>query len=180
MIMLGCRPKGRFTEQHDVFFGIANSLKDLILEMKTFWPEAKGIMHVDVWREVTLVDGYKIEVIAKSESFKQNLQLFFINLGGYKENEFEEYHYKMLAVADTIGEATKKSKETLFYKHCGFQGAISHIDDKYGIDVDDLYNVKEILNERYKNSYSLRISKSESLQSDDQLHIGYLKLDKII
>ena len=180
MIMLGCRPKGRFTEQHDVFFGIANSLKDLILEMKTFWPEAKGIMHVDVWREVTLVDGYKIEVIPKSESFKQNLQLFFINLGGYKENEFEEYHYKMLAVADTIGEATKKSKETLFYKHCGFQGAISHIDDKYGIDVDDLYNVKEILNERYKNSYSLRISKSESLLPNDQLHIGYLKLDKII
>ena len=180
MIMLGCRPKGRFTEQHDVFFGIANSLKDLILEMKTFWPEAKGIMHVDVWREVTLVDGYKIEVIAKSESFKQNLQLFFINLGGYKENEFEEYHYKMLAVADTIGEATKKSKETSFYKHCGFQGAISHIDDKYGIDVDDLYNVKEILNERYKNSYSLRISKSESLLPNDQLHIGYLKFDKII
>ena len=180
MIMLGCRPKGRFTEQHDIFFGIATSLKDLVLEMKAFWPEAKGVMHVDVWREVTLVDGYKIEVIAKSESFNQNLQLFFINLGGYKENEFEEYHYKMLAVADTIGEATKKSKETSFYKHCGFQGAISHIDDKYGIDVDDLYNVKEILNERYKNNYSLRISKSESLQSDDQLHIGYLKLDKII
>jgi hypothetical protein len=26
-------------------------------------------------------------------------QLFFINLGGYKENEFEEYHYKMITVA---------------------------------------------------------------------------------
>ena len=180
MIMLGCRPKRRFTEQHDIFFGIANSLKDLVPEMKAFWPEAEGIMHVDVWREVTVVNNYKIEVIARSEIYNQDLQLFFINLGGYKENEFEEYHYKMLTVADTISEATKKSKETSFYKHCGFQGAISHIDDKYGIDVDDLYNVKEILNERYKDNYSLRISKSEGLLPNDQLHIGYLKLDKIV
>ena len=180
MIMLGCRPKGRFTEQHDVFFGIANLLKDLIPEMKAFWPEAKGIMHVDVWREVTVVDDYKIEVIAKSENYNQDLQLFFINLGGYKENEFDEYHYKMLAVADTLSEATKKSKETSFYKHCGFHDAVSHIDDKYGIDVDDLYNVKEILNERYKNNFSLRISKSEVSLPNDQLHIGYLKLDKIV
>ena len=179
MIMLGCRPKGRFTEQHDVFFGIANSLKDLIPEMKAFWPEAKGIMHVDVWREVTQVDNFTIEVVTKSETSSQDSQLFFINLGGYKENEFDEYHYKMLAVADTLGEAKKKSKETTFYKHYGFAGAVSHIDDKYGVDIDDMYDVKEILNERYKNNYSLRISKSKNSLSEDQLHIGYLKLDKI-
>ena len=179
MIMLGCRPKGRFTEQHDVFFGIANSLKDLIPEMKAFWPEAKGIMHVDVWREITLVNNYTIEVVSKSETSSQDSKLFFINLGGYKENEFEEYHYKMLAVAKTLGEATKKSRETTFYKHFGFAGAISHIDDKYGVDIDDVYDVKEILNERYKNNYSLRISKSETPLNEDQLHIGYLKLDKI-
>jgi hypothetical protein len=28
--------------------------------------------------------------------------IVFINLGGYKENEFEEYHYKMLAVANKL------------------------------------------------------------------------------
>ena len=68
MIMLGCRPKGRFTEQHDIFFGIANSLKDLIPEMKAFWLEAKGKIHVDVWREVTSVDNYSIEIVPKTNN----------------------------------------------------------------------------------------------------------------
>ncbi|MGN6440105.1 MAG: DUF1543 domain-containing protein [Agriterribacter sp.] len=30
MLLLGCKPAGRHTEQHDVFFGIGASLKDLI------------------------------------------------------------------------------------------------------------------------------------------------------
>jgi hypothetical protein len=180
MIMLGCRPKGRFTEQHDIFFGIGNSLKELIPKMKAFWPEAKGQIHIDVWREVTIVDNYKIEVVSKSEVTEQELNLFFINLGGYKENEFEEFHYKIVTVANTLGEASKKSKETSFYKHCGFKGATSHIDDKFGIDVDDIYNVKEILELDLKEKFALKITKSENEIKEDELHIGYLKLEKII
>jgi hypothetical protein len=40
-------------------------------------------------------------------------QLFFINLGGYKENEFEEYHYKMLAVANKLPWQLKNLKQLL-------------------------------------------------------------------
>ncbi|MBY0486599.1 MAG: DUF1543 domain-containing protein [Flavobacteriaceae bacterium] len=178
MIMLGCRPKGRFTEQHDIFFGIGKSMKDLIPQMKSFWPEAKGQIHVDVWREVTVVDNYKVEVVAKNTAKTSDAQLFFVNLGGYKENEFEEFHYKILTVATSLGEATKKSKETSFYKHCGFKGATSHIDDKYGVDIDDLYNVKEILTLDLLEQFELQITKSENL-TEDTLHIGYLKLEKI-
>ena len=39
----------------------------------------------------------------------------------------------------------KVAKATTFYKHFSFEGATSHIDDKYGIDVDDIYNVNDIL-----------------------------------
>jgi Domain of Unknown Function (DUF1543) len=180
MIMLGCRPKGRYTEQHDIFFGIANSLKDLIPEMKAFWPEAKGQIHIDVWREVTSVDNYSIEIVPKTNNFESENQLFFINLGGYKEGEFEEFHYKVLSVANTIGEAMKKSKETSFYKHCGFKGATSHIDDKFGIDVDDIYNVREILELDLKEKFELKITKSNYELAEDQLHIGYLKIEKIL
>ena len=180
MIMLGCRPKGRFTEQHDIFFGIGNSLKDLIPEMKAFWPEAKGKIHVDVWREVTVVDNYIIEVVEKTDNCTIENELFFINLGGYKEGEFEEYHYKMLAVGQEMSAAVKKSKETTFYKHCGFKGATSHIDDKFGVDVDDMYNVSEILELDLKQKYALKITKSPAELPDDDLHIGYLKLEKIV
>ncbi|WP_394344775.1 DUF1543 domain-containing protein [Flavobacterium gawalongense] len=36
MIILGCTPIGRFAEQHDIFFGIGNSLKNLIPQMIFF------------------------------------------------------------------------------------------------------------------------------------------------
>lgn len=181
MIMLGCKPIGRFTEQHDIFFGIGNSLKELIPQMKAFWPEAKGKIHIDAWRKVAVVDDFSIEIIPKNTASDSTLdKLFFINLGGYKENEFEEYHYKILTVAESLGMATKKAKKFTFYKHCGFKGAVSHIDDKYGIDVDDIYNVSDILDQKFKNQYSLKISKNETIIEEDTLHIEYLKIKKIV
>src|ERR1700710_437403 len=95
MLLLGCKPKGRNTEQHDVFFGIANDIKELIPAIKQFWPEAAGEIHIDAWREVNCVDGFSIKVEEKiagqdaETSKKKDYDLFFINLGGYKENEFD-------------------------------------------------------------------------------------------
>ncbi len=178
MIMLGCTPKGRFTEQHDIFFCIGTSLKELVLDMNAFWPEAKGKIHIDAWQKVTFVDGFTLEVVSKEENLEQEEQLFFLNLGGYKEGEFEEYHYKTLAVAKTKAEAIKKAKQTTFYKHCGFKGATSHIDDKYGIDVDDIHNITDILSDKFKALYRLKITKTNAIFEDEK-HIGYLKIDKI-
>jgi hypothetical protein len=182
MVMLGCTPEGRYTEQHDIFFGIGKSLKELIPQMKAFWPEAKGRIHIDAWREVTTVDGFSIEIAEKkaTDSIPDSTMLFFINLGGYKENEFEEYHYKMLTIAESMGIASKNARATTFYKHCGFKGATSHIDDKYGIDVDDIHNVTDILNKNFNEHYSLNITKIKTSLEADPLHIGYLKLDKIV
>jgi hypothetical protein len=148
--------------------------------MKAFWPEAKGKIHIDGWREVTIVDNFSIEIVAK-KAMKNTTSdnLFFINLGGYKENKFEEYHYKILTIAENLGIASKNAKATTFYKHFGFKGATSHIDDKYGVDVDDIYKVTDILPENYKEHYSLKITKVKTFFEEDQLHIGYLKLDKI-
>lgn len=180
MILLGCKPIERITEQHDIFFGIGNSLKNLILQIKTFWPEAKGQLHIDAWREVTVVDNYSIEIIAKETTVNTaSEKLFFINLGGYIENEFEEHHHKILTVAKSLGLASKNAKATTFFKHYGFKEAISHIDDKYGIDVDDIYNISDLLDNQFKEQYSLKIRKSKSNLKENDLHIGYLKLNKI-
>ena len=179
MIMLGCKPKGRFTEQHDIFFGIGHTLADLVIEIKKFWPEAKGKIHLDAWQKVTQIDGYVVKVISREAILTATQhKLFFINLGGYKENEFEEFHYKILTIAKNKVEAIKNAKQTSFYKHCGFNGAVSHIDDKYGVDVDDLYDIQEILNQQYKQDYQLIFEPSKTIIKD-KLHIGYLKIDKI-
>jgi hypothetical protein len=180
MVMLGCKPAGRLTEQHDIFFGIGTNLKDLVPHMKVFWPEAKGRIHIDAWRKITTIDGYTIKVCTRQETTSNQEKLFFINLGGYKENEFEEYHYKLLTIAKNKAEAIKKSKQTTFYKHFGFKGTgASHIDDKYGVDVDDIYKIEDILATRYKEQFSLKITKSSDLPTD-VLEIGYLKIDKLL
>jgi hypothetical protein len=180
MVLVGCRPKGRHTEQHDVFFGIAGTMKELIPDLTLFWPEAKGNLHVDAWREVTQVDGFDIKVITRDEKVPPltNEQLFFINLGGYKKDEFEEFHYKMLTVASSKTMAIKSAKETVFYKHTGYPSAPSHIDDKYGVDVDDLLLIRDILPLRVKEKYAINLIKSSTIVVN-KMHLGYFKLDKL-
>jgi len=179
MILLGCKPDGRNTEQHDLFFGIGTTLGDLKKDVLDFWKEANGKIHIDAWREVKQVDGYKISVEERdAAAATKKERLFFINLGGYKQNEFEEYHYKMLTVSPDKGIAVQKAKQTAFYKHTGFEGAVSHIDDKYGIDVDDVYEIEDVLPEHFKNHYCIHVV-SAIAQNEDEMHLGYLKIDKI-
>lgn len=175
MLLIGCNPEGRNIEQHDIFFGIGNSVKDLIPDIIIFWPEAKGKLHLDAWREVTNVNGFGVTVIPHKE-INNAAKLFFINLGGYKQNEFEEFHYKMIVAAGDKGEAVRQAKNTAFYKHTGFKGADSHIDDKYGVDVDDLFEIADILPAEIKKQYSLLITQGTDKLPDDELHLGYFKL----
>lgn len=181
MIILGCKPPARNTEQHDIFFGIAASLKELVPEMLNSWPEANNKIHIDAWREVNSVDGYIVKVYKKQENLsvpKQKTKLFFINLGGYKQNEFEEFHYKMLVACDNKLAAIQRAKESAFYKHTGFKGANSHIDDKYGVDVDDIFEIEDILPPQLKEKYGLTLSPGKN-ENEDELNIGYLKLEKL-
>jgi hypothetical protein len=179
MVLVGCLPQGRYTEQHDIFFGIGNQPKDLIPALNAFWPEAKGRLHIDAWREVNQVDGFSIEVQSlekqKDSALDFENRLFFINLGGYKINEFDEFHYKMLTVAKDKGQAIQQAKQTAFYKHIGFKGAESHIDDKFGVDVDDIYEIADILNREYKDKFTLQIEPAD-LYKEDEIHLGYFNL----
>jgi len=184
MLLLGSTPKGRHIEQHDIYFGIAESLKSMVPAIVASWPEAGGKIHIDAWREVTVVDGFAITVMEKIGGVEKHApntsgpKLFFINLGGYKPNEFEEYHYKMLTVASNKGEAIQKAKQTVFYKHTGFKTAESHIDDKYGVDVDDIYAIEDILPDAIKQRYTLVITPNTGAAMDE-MHLGYFILSKL-
>ncbi|MDN5285442.1 MAG: hypothetical protein JWR38_1716 [Mucilaginibacter sp.] len=181
MLLLGSKAPGRHTEQHDVFFGIAETLKDLVPEINAFWPEAAAIskVHVDAWREVTTVDGYYIEVENRTGDDQENQnQLFFINLGGYKQDLFDEPHFKILTVQQDKATAIKYSKTTEFYQQVHFAGAESHIDDKYGVDVDDLHQIDEILPLHQKEKFRLRITAGSKLPADE-IHLGYFKLNSL-
>ena len=178
MLLLGCKPPGRYTEQHDIFFGIAASLRDLLPDILDAWPEAPKI-HIDAWREVTEVDGYAVQVVKREEGLPAAGKLFFLNLGGYKPGEFEEYHYKLLCIAPDKAQAVEQAKQTAFFKHTGFSGANAHIDDKYGVDVDDLYEIADILPAAITANYRLEILQDKTGKKDEW-HLGYTKLSSLV
>ena len=178
-ILLGSKAPNRNVEQHDYFFGIASSLKELVPEIKAFWPEAGNSIHLDGWREVTTVDGYKIEVVLKDENIDiSGKKLFFINLGGYQHSKLEEQHYTLLSVQDNRADAVQNAKKTVFFKTNTIKGANSHIDEKYGIDVDDIYQIEDILLPTQKAKYHLQITPAAGLP-EDEIYLGYFKLDKL-
>ncbi len=180
MLLIGCTPAGRNIEQHDIFFGIAKELKDLIPQINEFWKDA-GKIHLDGWRVVHNVDGYQIGITEKESEKTNSNALFFINLGGYKENEFEEFHYKILSVATDKANAIYKAKQTAFFQHTGFgKVANSHIDDKYGVDVDDIFQINDILPKAIKEKFSIDISTSKiDNLPEDKINLGYFKLDSL-
>jgi hypothetical protein len=182
MLLLGARPSGRHVEQHDYFFGIAADIKDLVPGIKAFWRGTSANLHIDGWREVNTVDGYRIEVVLKDEAvITSPHKLFFINLGGYQPGKFEEQHYVILTVKANKALAIQEAKKTLFFRDntmSDVKGANSHIDDKYGIDVDDVYQITDMLSPELKDKYYIKITTAEALP-EDEIHLGYFRLDRL-
>lgn len=178
-VIIGATPKGRNTEQHDIFFGIAENLRDLIPEMKAFWPETKGKMHVDAFQEVRFVDGFEIKIVERKNISEEENYLFFINLGGYKRGTFDELHQKYLMADVSLSKIIRRVKKTNFYKEMSFPGGESHIDDKYGVDIDDIYKVDDLLSDLNREKYQIILDKSDVENQENRTEIGYFKLSKL-
>ena len=216
MLKIGARPQGRLIEQHDVMFVIANSLSETIESVNQHWPAVKNNWHLDAWREVKRVgdcqillsknslskDGWSKDNALADKMLADNIfaedrvdnkldsqgkQLYFVNLGGYLPGQFEEFHYKTLVVAETLGKATAQVKKTAFYQDYTFDNvdtaksgvATSHVDDKHQLDLDDIHCVADLL----PNDVALTIQPLTEPEKNqlpyDALHIGYLSLKQI-
>ena len=195
MLKIGARPHGRLIEQHDVMFVVANSLSETIGVVNQHWQDVKGQWHLDAWRDVNRVGDYQISVVETTSNNEDSgnlnddteLKLYFVNLGGYLPNQFEEFHYKTLVVAESLAKATAQVKKSEFYRDYTFHNAepaidgvaISHVDDKHALEVDEIHSVAALL----PNGFNLVIRALNAAEKkqmpDDHLHIGYLNLKQI-
>ena len=100
-------------------------------------------------------------------------------MGGYKPGHFEEFHEQHLMVGKSMGEIVKRVKQTEFYKTMGFKNAESHIDDKHGVDIDDIYKISDLLSKEAKKKYSIILEKTDAENQENLMKIGYLKIDKV-
>ena len=188
MVQLGGRPKGRLIEQHDIFFGVANQVSELVDDINHHWPEVKNKWHIDSYRAITKVGNHTVKLIeSNNQTANDNgLKLFFINLGGYQRGSFEEFHHKLLIVAATQAEAIKQAKQSEFYQQFTYKdkdtpfNAASHIDDKFEVDIDDIYNVNylvsniQILIEPISDT-----GDSDVIKDEDKEYVGYLSIKNL-
>ena len=187
MVQLGGRPKGRLIEQHDIFFGVAKQVSELIDDINHHWPEVKNKWHIDSYRAISKVDNYAIKLVESSSQAESanDLKLFFINLGGYQRGSFEEFHYKLLIVAATQADAIKQAKQSQFYKQFTYEdkdspfNAASHIDDKFEVDIDNIYNVNDLISNVRLLIEPMANDSHELVNADDKEYVGYLSIKNL-
>ena len=187
MVQLGGRPKGRLIEQHDIFFGVANEVSELIDDINHHWPEVKNKWHIDSYRAISKVDNYSVKLVESSNQVESanGLKLFFINLGGYQQGSFEEFHYKLLIVAATQADAIKQAKQSQFYKQFTYEdkdspfNAASHIDDKFEVDIDDIYNVNDLISNVRLLIEPMANDSHKLVNADDKEYVGYLSIKNL-
>lgn len=188
MVQLGGRPKGRLIEQHDIFFGVANQVRELVDDINHHWPEVKNKWHIDSYRAITKVGNHTVKLIeSNNQTANDNgLKLFFINLGGYQRGSFEEFHHKLVIVAATQAEAIKQAKQSTFYKEFTFKdkdtpfNAASHIDDKFEVDIDDIYDVNNLVsNIQILIEPTIHNSHELANADEDKEYVGYLSIKNL-
>ena len=188
MVQLGGRPKGRLIEQHDIFFGVANQVRELVDDINHHWPEVKNKWHIDSYRAITKVGNHTVKSIeSNNQTANDNgLKLFFINLGGYQQGSFEEFHHKLLIVADNQTDAIKQAKQSEFYQQFTYKdkdspfNAASHIDDKFQVDIDDIYDVNDLVS-NIQILIEPMINNSHELANadEDKEYVGYLSIKNL-
>ena len=180
LLLLGAEVPGRVVEQHDYLFGIAENLADLVGDVRAFWPEAGASLHLDGWREVTKVDEFALRVVSHADQkTASHRKLFFLNLGGYTSGKLEEQHYTMLTIQENRLKAVQHAKNNLFFKTNSLKGiATAHIDEKYGVDIDSVHHIEDLLSPDLKAKFRILFEDGAHLP-EDKIHLGYFKLDKI-
>ena len=121
-------------------------------------------LHIDSWVELKYIDGYEIR-LSKSKP-NHNEKLFFINLGGYDKNKFEELHESKFLVGDNENLIKKRAKESLLI---GYDQV--HTDDLY--DVDDCIEIRKV------SEFYIHLKKSD-VSKDLEYHNGYLPIPRNI
>ena len=155
LVVLGGRAKKANIELHDVRWVIGSKIEDTFDVLKKDWFGTSKGLHIDSYKRINYVDGYKINLKNIEKKICKNSGIFnvshtkknlwFVNIGGYDPSSMQEKHEFGLVVASSSLEAKKKAK-ALWLNGCRKK----HKDDlaalKNLISLDDCELIKKIGN----------------------------------
>ena len=183
LVVVGGRSHKANIELHDVRWVIGSKIEDTFDQLRNDWFGADNGLHIDSYKKIDSIDGYKINLRNKENNepknkiFKKdkipNKKLWFVNIGGYDPSSMQEKHEFGLIVASSPSEAKTKAK-LKWLINCKKR----HKDDISAIkkftDVDDCEVIKNIKNweiELIPNDYHV-----EEKNIPDWF--GYMRIDK--
>ena len=120
LVVLGGRAKKANIELHDVRWVVGTKIEDTYDTLRKEWFGSPKGLHIDSYKRIKYIDGYKINIInskknniAKKQLAKKNKpkkKLWFVNLGGYYPTSMQEKHEFGLVIASNKLEAKNLAK----------------------------------------------------------------------
>ena len=120
LVVLGGRAKNANIELHDVRWVVGSKIEDTYNVLRRDWFGTFKGLHIDSYKKINYVDGYKINLkyvdnknlknfkLSNENNTKKNL--WFVNIGGYDPSSMQEKHEFGLVVASSSSEANKIAK----------------------------------------------------------------------
>ena len=120
LVVLGGRAKNANIELHDVRWVVGSKIEDTYDTLRKDWFGSPKGLHIDSYKKIKYIDGYKINLIyfEKDNIDKKQLEkknktkkhLWFVNIGGYNPTSMQEKHEFGLVAASTKLEAQNLAK----------------------------------------------------------------------
>ena len=184
LVVLGGRADKANVELHDVRWVVGPKIEDTFKVLKKGWFGSIDGLHIDSFKKIEYVDGYKINLknfeknkIKNRQSVNQmNLppNLWFVNIGAYDPSSMQEKHEFGLVVASSSLEAKNKAK-TKWLIGCRKK----HKDDIASLNTliscDDCQLIKNI--DRWEIELNFENNLVEETNYPDWY--GYRRIDKI-
>ena len=155
LVVVGGRSPKANIELHDVRWVIGSKIKDTFDQLRNDWFGSYNGLHIDSYKKIDSIDGYKINLRNKESREPQNKiskkgrisnkKLWFVNIGGYDPTSMQEKHEFGLIVASCPSEAKNKAKSKWLIdckkRHKDDISAVKNFND-----VDDCEVIKNIKN----------------------------------
>ncbi len=120
LVVLGGRSEKANIELHDVRWVVGSKIEDTYDTLRKDWFGSPKGLHIDSYKKIRYIDGYKINLInfenyklEKKQLVKKNKprkNIWFVNIGGYIPTSMQEKHEFGLVIASNKLEAKKKAK----------------------------------------------------------------------
>ena len=183
LVVVGGRSPKANIELHDVRWVIGTKIEDTFDQLRNDWFGSNNGLHIDSYKKIDSIDGYKINLRnkvnreSKNKTLKKerisNKKLWFVNIGGYDPSSMQEKHEFGLVVASSSSEAKNKAKSKWL-----IDCKKKHKDDisvvKNFTDVDDCEVIKYIKN--WEIELTLDDNNVEEKNTPDWF--GYMRIDK--